>query len=101
VLDGGYEAISLLLRDQMDEHSLLDNLELVLLALDELIDTGVILEMDPKAIKSRVLMMDANGTDAAIGDMTIGEAFEKAKTQAKSGGWLSGWGRSSSNTEST
>jgi hypothetical protein len=97
VLDAGYEAIADLLRDQLDQRSILDNLELVLLALDELIDTGVILEIDPKAIKNRVLMMDASASaDPALGDMTIGEAFEKAKAQAKSGGWLSGWGRSSS-----
>lgn len=83
VLDGGFEAISSLLHDQLDQRSLMDNLELVLLALDELIDTGVILEIDPKAIKNRVLMMDASATDPALGDMTIGEAFEKAKTQAK------------------
>jgi hypothetical protein len=95
VLDGGFEAISSLLHDQLDQRSLMDNLELVLLALDELIDTGVILEIDPKAIKNRVLMMDATASDPALGDMTIGEAFEKAKAQAKSGGWLSGWGRSS------
>ena len=100
MLDGGYEAISTLLREQLDERNILDNLELVLLALDELIDDGVILEIDPKVIKGRVLMMDANGNDPSLGDMTIGEAFEKAKTQAKSGGWLSGWGRSSS-SEST
>jgi hypothetical protein len=100
VLDGGYEAISSLLRDQLDQRSLLDNLELVLLALDELIDTGVILEMDPIAIKSRVLMMDANASGSeALGEMTISEAFEKAKAQAKSGGWLSGWGRSASTEE--
>jgi hypothetical protein len=96
VLDAGYDAISNLLRDQLDQRSILDNLELVLLALDELIDTGVILEIDPGAIKNRVLMLDANaGGPEALGDMTIGEAFEKAKAQAKSGGWLSGWGRSS------
>ena len=63
--------------------------------MDELIDTGVILEIDPKAIKNRVLMMDASASDPALGDMTISEAFEKAKQQANSGGWLSGWGRRS------
>ena len=40
----------------MDRRLLLDNFELVLLTLDEIIDDGVILEVDEKAVKNRVLM---------------------------------------------
>ena len=86
----------MLLRERLDQRTILDNLELILLSLDELIDTGVILELDPKIIKNRVLMMDASAGDPSLADMTISEAFEKTKEQAKSSGWLSGWGRSSS-----
>lgn len=96
VLDAAFEAISSLLRKQLDRRTLLDNLELVLLAVDELIDCGVILEIDQKAIKNRVLMQDTNSSDPNIGDMTISEAFEKAKEQASTPGFWS-FGRKSNN----
>tara|TARA_A100001015_G_C14736362_1_gene611898 strand:- start:243 stop:755 length:513 start_codon:yes stop_codon:yes gene_type:complete len=56
VLDGLYDAISILLRGQMEKRVMFDNLSYIILALDELIDAGVILEIDPQAIANRVLM---------------------------------------------
>jgi hypothetical protein len=99
VLDAAFEAISSLLRKQLDRRTLLDNLELVLLAVDELIDCGVILEIDQKCIKNRVLMQDTNSSDPNIGDMTISEAFEKAKEQASTPGFWS-FGRKAVSSES-
>jgi hypothetical protein len=45
-----------LLKGQMERRVLLENLELLLLTLDELIDGGIILEIDSIAIANRVLM---------------------------------------------
>lgn len=56
---------------QIDRRTLLDNLALVLLSIDELVDAGKILEIDPSAIANRVLMrgVDARGPQSA--DLTF------------------------------
>lgn len=90
VLNAAFDSLSTLLRDQLDRRMLLDNFELVLLTLDEIVDDGVILEVDEKAVRNRVLMKGATAeNDTAVGDMTIAEAVEKAKEQASKGGFFS------------
>lgn len=68
VLSAFYDATSLLLRHQVEKRAVLENLDLVVLCLDETIDSGyaavqhdevltrrrIILETDPNAIASRV-----------------------------------------------
>ena len=60
VLQGFFESISLLLRGMVEKRSILENLDLVLLVLDELVDGGVILETDPGVIANRVSMRGAD-----------------------------------------
>ena len=98
VLEGAFTTLDGLLRHNLDARTLLDNLELVLLTVDEVIDEGVILEIDPKCIRNRVLMSESGASDQPIGDMTISEALEKAKEQAQSGGLFS-FGRRSRGDE--
>ena len=50
VLQGFFESVSLLLRGLVEKRSVLENLDLVLLVLDELVDGGVILETDSGVI---------------------------------------------------
>ena len=52
VLEGAFTTLDQLLRHSLDARTLLDNLELVLLTVDEGIDDGVILEIDPKEAES-------------------------------------------------
>ena len=54
VLNTLYSALSMLM--PVDRRSMMDKLDLVLLALDELVDGGVILEIEPSAIVNRVGM---------------------------------------------
>ena len=89
VLDGLHEALNILLRGmvcstplqrrtrpsctleipltsfaswiQTDRQGLLNSLEYVILAIDEVVDQGMILELDPQAIASRVLMRGVEG----------------------------------------
>jgi len=61
VLDGFYDALNQLLRGQLDRRTVLDNMALVLLAQDELVDAGLILETDARDIAARVLMRGAEG----------------------------------------
>ena len=79
VLDGLFVALTSLLRGQLDSRNLLDNLETVMLAVDELIDGGIILEIDPHNIVNRVLMRD--GDAPPITDMSMSQAIATAKDQ--------------------
>ena len=58
---------------------LTENLELLLLAMDELVDKGMILETDPLAVANRVLMRGVDGDEPAA-DWT---QFAKAAAMAK------------------
>ena len=80
VLDALFDALSLLLRDEMEKRRLLDNLDLLMLGVDELVDGGVILEVDHRAIASRVLMKGSD-SDTPLNELTISQALATAKDQ--------------------
>lgn len=54
VLSAFYDATSMLVRHQVEKRAILENLDLVTLALDETVDDGIILETDSTTIASRV-----------------------------------------------
>jgi hypothetical protein len=81
VLDGLYQALNTLLRNQTDRRTVLDSLELVILTIDELVDGGMILETDPNAIVSRVLMRGIDGGQVPLTELTIGQALTSAREQ--------------------
>jgi len=78
VLNSFYEAISKLLRNQVDKRTMLENLDYVLLTLDELVDGGVILESDTATLSSRVAMKGAD-SDIPLSEQTISQALSTAK----------------------
>ncbi|DAZ94786.1 TPA: hypothetical protein N0F65_002399 [Lagenidium giganteum] len=80
VLDAAFEAVSSLLKGRMDRHVMLDNIELVLLTLDEVVDGGVILEIDTPSIANRVLMRGIDN-EVPISELTISQAFASAREQ--------------------
>jgi hypothetical protein len=92
VLDGFYGALSGMLRNQTDRRTILDNLEIVMLLIDELCDGGMILEVDPTELMSRVLMKQidpdggggGNEQNRPIGDLTIGQVLKQAREQLAS-----------------
>jgi len=61
VLNSLHEALTSLLRSSPDKRLLLDNFDTLLVALDEMIDQGMILETDAPAIVNRVGMKAADG----------------------------------------
>lgn len=71
VLNALHEALASLLRAPPDKRLLLDNFDTLLIAIDEMIDAGMILETDASAIINRV------GMKAADGGTPGGEAFSK------------------------
>ena len=56
VLMGFCDSITLLLRNAVEKKTVLENLDLVLLAMDEITEGGLILETDPAIIATRVTM---------------------------------------------
>eukprot|EP00197_Chlamydomonas_leiostraca_P007747 CAMPEP_0202884658 /NCGR_PEP_ID=MMETSP1391-20130828/41256_1 /ASSEMBLY_ACC=CAM_ASM_000867 /TAXON_ID=1034604 /ORGANISM="Chlamydomonas leiostraca, Strain SAG 11-49" /LENGTH=173 /DNA_ID=CAMNT_0049567879 /DNA_START=121 /DNA_END=642 /DNA_ORIENTATION=- len=83
VLQAFYESVSVLLRQQVEKKTVLENLDLVLLAMDEIVDGGVILETDPQVVAARVTMRGAEGempiTEQQVAVQTFSKAFASAK----------------------
>lgn len=83
VLNAFYDAVSLLLRHQVEKRAILENLDLVVLALDETVDNGIILETDPVAIASRVSRpkpdAGVNLSEITINEQTIMQAFSTVR----------------------
>ncbi|POY70457.1 hypothetical protein BMF94_6525 [Rhodotorula taiwanensis] len=79
VLGAFYDAVALLLRHQVEKRAILENLDLVVLALDETIDNGIVLETDPIAIASRVSRPRPDATvnlaDIQLNEQSIMQAF--------------------------
>ncbi|RXH88794.1 hypothetical protein DVH24_000393 [Malus domestica] len=78
VLQGFFDAVALLLRNNVDKREALENLDLILLCFDEIVDGGMILETDPSIIAGKVAThtMDA---DAPLSEQTITQAWATAR----------------------
>eukprot|EP00890_Picochlorum_soloecismus_P002402 jgi/Picsp_1/3162/NSC_06002-R1_nonclathrin coat protein zeta2-cop len=88
VLVGFYDSITLLLRNAVEKKTVLENLDLVLLAMDEIVEGGLILETDPAVIASRVTMRSDDMGDSPLGIdvqnpglQTLSAAFGNVKEQ--------------------
>ena len=80
VLDGLYNAMSSLLHHSMDFVLILDHIDALMLAVDETVDKGAILELDPEAIANRVLMRSSEPSPLPS-EMTISEALGVLRDQ--------------------
>jgi hypothetical protein len=80
VLNGFYDSVSLLLRGVLEKRTVLENLDLVLLTLDEIVDGGLILETDANVIANRVSMRGADG-DTPLTEQSFSQALASAKEQ--------------------
>ncbi|XP_041019238.1 coatomer subunit zeta-2-like isoform X1 [Juglans microcarpa x Juglans regia] len=78
VLQGFFDAVALLLRNNVDKREALENLDLILLCLDEIVDGGIILETDASVIAGKVAThtMDAG---APLSEQTITQAWATAR----------------------
>jgi len=64
----------------LKKEPLFENLDVVLLALDEICDGGIFLESDPNAVVSRVAIRT---DDIPIGEQTVAQVLQSAKDQLK------------------
>ncbi|WVR05468.1 hypothetical protein IAU60_002484 [Kwoniella sp. DSM 27419] len=74
-LSAFHDAVHLLLRGQIEKRNVLEGLDLVLLAADETVDDGIILETDAAAIASRVTRPKADTTEIVINEQTLFNAY--------------------------
>lgn len=79
MLNAFYDAVSTLLRYQVEKRSIMDNLDLVILCLDETVDGGIILETDSTAIVSRVSKPRMDMVDIPFSEQTLMQAYQTAK----------------------
>ncbi|XP_051125510.1 coatomer subunit zeta-2-like [Andrographis paniculata] len=78
VLQGFFDAVAILLRDNVDKRGALENLDLILLCIDEIVDGGIVLETDANSIASKVAghSMDSG---ASLSEQTISQALATAR----------------------
>ena len=76
------ETISNLLHDRVDKHSVIEKINYIFLTFDEVVDDGIILETDAKAIVSRVALKSSEPD--TLGDQTLSDAVQMIREQAKS-----------------
>merc|ERR1712061_405303 len=80
VLNCVYDSISQILRKNVEKRALFENLDVVLLALDEICDGGIFLEADANNVVSRVAIRT---DDIPIGEQTVAQVLQSAKDQIK------------------
>jgi len=73
------DALTMLLRNQLEKRGVLENLDLVVLCLDETIDDGIIVDTDATAIASRVSRPRADTTEIVLNEQTITNAYNTVK----------------------
>ena len=80
VLNCLMESISSILRKNVEKRTLLENLDVVILAIDEICDGGIMLEADPAAVVQRVAIKPE---DIPLGEQTVSQILQSAREQLK------------------
>ncbi|XP_057797160.1 coatomer subunit zeta-1-like [Salvia miltiorrhiza] len=78
VLQGFFDAITLLLRNNVDQREALENLDMILLCLDGIVDGGIILETDGSIIAGKVAIHSMDD-GAPLSEQTISQALATAR----------------------
>lgn len=77
VLQGFFDSVSLILRNNVDKRAALENLDLIFLCLDEIVDRGLVLETEAGAIAEKV---SSNNLDVtSLTEQTISQALATAR----------------------
>ncbi|KAH8827811.1 coatomer protein [Flagelloscypha sp. PMI_526] len=73
------DAYGLMLRGGLEKRSVMENLDLVLIGLDETVDDGIIVDTDSTAIASRVSRPRPDTTEIVINEQTIMNAYQTVR----------------------
>eukprot|EP00479_Gromia_sphaerica_P005612 TRINITY_DN16680_c0_g1_i1.p1 TRINITY_DN16680_c0_g1~~TRINITY_DN16680_c0_g1_i1.p1 ORF type:complete len:92 (-),score=16.57 TRINITY_DN16680_c0_g1_i1:31-306(-) len=72
------ESMQKLLRNHVEKITLIESLDYLLLCIDEIVDEGIIVEIDATNVTPRVLMQDE---EIPISEQTISQALQTARRQ--------------------
>nr|AAM62512.1 putative coatomer protein [Arabidopsis thaliana] len=78
VLQGFFDAVALLLRNNVEKMEALENLYLIFLCLDEMVDQGMVLETDANVIAGKVAMQSAEAS-GSLSEQTLTQALATAR----------------------
>ncbi|XP_013606890.1 coatomer subunit zeta-3 isoform X2 [Brassica napus] len=78
VLQGFFDAVALLFRNNVEKMEALENLDLIFLCLDEMVDQGMVLETDANVIAGKVAMQSAEAS-GSLSEQTLTQAFATAR----------------------
>ena len=80
VLSCLFDSISLLLRRNVEKRALMRNLDSVFLIVDEIVDGGVIMQIEGNNVIERIV---TRGEDVPLTEQSISQVFQSAKEQLK------------------
>ena len=80
VLNCVFDSVSRIVRKDVERRAVFDNLGVILLAIDEICDGGIILESNADEVASRVALRNE---DVPIGEQTVEQVINAAKEQIK------------------
>jgi len=78
-LDVLFDSLNMILKKEFEKKALMEHLDMVMMAVDEICDHGILLEHDPQVVVSRVTVRSYD--DLPLGEQTV--AHVQAKLQAK------------------
>lgn len=83
VLQALDDTLNTIMRGQVFEEAVLENLESLLLVVDELVDQeGIIMELEPEELAARVGQQGGSFIDQVpLGEQTLGQALQTARDQ--------------------
>ncbi|KAI3656276.1 hypothetical protein MP638_000222 [Amoeboaphelidium occidentale] len=85
-LNSFYDAVSIILKSQIEKRTILDHMDAIMLALDETIDNGIILEVESQNIAHRVSKKNGDVQDNPFSEQSVQQALQNAREMAKN--WL-------------
>ncbi|KAF1985394.1 coatomer zeta subunit [Aulographum hederae CBS 113979] len=80
------DSLNILLKNSTDKRTVIENYDLVSLAIDEIVDDGIVLETDPMVVASRVSRppaQDINVKGIDLSEQGLLNAWEFGKSQLK------------------
>ena len=81
VISGLENALNTLLKGNIDARGIVDNMDYVLLAIDEVCEDGIIFQTDGDQIASRVLMKDVTQIKQETIGQAAGVAYKRIRDQ--------------------
>ena len=75
-----YDSLSQIMKKNVEKKSLLNSLDMVIVAIDEICDGGILLESDPNSVVQKV---NVKMEEMSFNEQTLGNVFQSAREQLK------------------